>query len=162
MDQEEVTLIRKAQHGDCMAFESLVRKYDKHVLSLALNMVGNVEDAKDIYQEVFIRAFRSLSKFRFQSEFFTWLYRITVNYSINFRKQRSHRAAFFVDSQQTDAEKLQIIYSGADQAVLFMTWRERISAKMLIAPLSASQPISGQCLCCGISMTTNLPKSQIS
>ena len=100
MEQQEIALIRKAQRGDTFAFENLIRKYDKQVLNLALNMVGNIEDAKDIYQEVFIRAYRSLRNFRFQSEFFTWLYRITVNYSINFRKKRSSRAALHLEANE--------------------------------------------------------------
>lgn len=109
MDQEEIALIRKAQRGDSMAFESLVRKYDKRVLSLALDMLGNIEDAQDIYQEVFIRAFCSLPKFRFQSEFFTWLYRITINYTINFRKKKSYRASFYIDSRFAESEDSHIL-----------------------------------------------------
>jgi len=107
MDQNEIALIRKAQCGDCTAFENLIKMYDKNVLSLALNMVGNEEDAKDIYQEVLIRAFQSLKTFRFQSEFFTWLYRITVNYTINFRKKKRFRASFYVDCDLYDQEKFQ-------------------------------------------------------
>ncbi len=94
MDRKERALIEKAQEGNAMAFEQLIRRYDKQVLSLAYSMVNNTEDAKDIYQEVFIRVYRGLRKFKKQSEFSTWLHRITVNYAINFRKKRTKYKMF--------------------------------------------------------------------
>lgn len=116
MDHEEAVLIRKAQRGDYQAFESLVRKYDSKVLSIALDMVGNVEDAKDIYQEVFIRVFCSLPQFRFQCEFFTWLYRITVNYTINFRKKKNFRSSFYTASPMPEDSEMVIIDMDATNA----------------------------------------------
>ncbi len=84
-------LIIKAQRGDNSAFEELVYRYDKRVLSVALKYVKNNDDAKDIYQEVFIRVYRSIKKFQFKSEFSTWLYRITANVCFTFRtKQQKH------------------------------------------------------------------------
>jgi RNA polymerase sigma-70 factor (ECF subfamily) len=91
LDDENV-LIMQAQKGDVMAFEALVHRYDKQVLSLALNYVHNRDDAKDIYQEVFLRVHRALSGFRFESKFSTWLHRIATNVCLTHRsKQKRHR-----------------------------------------------------------------------
>ncbi len=72
-------LIRMARDGNVGAFEELVYRHDRSVLSITARYVTSSEEAKDIYQEVFLRVFRNLKDFRFQSEFSTWLYRITVN-----------------------------------------------------------------------------------
>jgi RNA polymerase sigma-70 factor, ECF subfamily len=82
-------LIRNAQKGDPMAFRKLVSLYDSRVLKTAYKMLGNRQDAEDVYQEVFLRVYSSLNKFRFQSAFETWLYRIVVNTAINYRKTRN-------------------------------------------------------------------------
>ncbi len=79
MTQQETELIISAQNGNITAFEQLIYNYDKKVLSLALKYVGNQEDARDIYQDVFIRVFKGLKNFQFKSEFSTWLYRIVTN-----------------------------------------------------------------------------------
>ena len=82
----DTDLINKAQNGDESAFNELVCRYDRSVLSLALKYVNDRDDAKDIYQEVFLRVFRGLKKFQFKSEFSTWLYRITTNVCLTFVK----------------------------------------------------------------------------
>lgn len=69
------------------AFEELLEKYDKAVMSIALSFRNNKEDAKDIYQEVFMRVYRGLRKFKFNSEFSTWVYRITTNVCITFHRR---------------------------------------------------------------------------
>ncbi len=79
MAQDGYNLIKEAQAGNKDAFEVLVKKYDRKVLTLALRYTRSEEDAKDIYQEVFIRVYRSLPKFEFKSEFSTWLFRIATN-----------------------------------------------------------------------------------
>jgi len=82
---EDADLVRKAQQGDILAFEQLVFRHDKKVLSLAARYVTSADDAKDIYQEVFLRVYRGLKKFRFRSEFSTWVHRITVNVCLTHR-----------------------------------------------------------------------------
>lgn len=89
MTKEEELLIRKAQRGNLQAFEKLVHCYDAKIMQLIFNMVNDVEDTRDLYQEIFIKVFKSIKKFRFQSEFYTWLFRITVNSCINYRKRKS-------------------------------------------------------------------------
>ena len=81
-------LIIQANNGDDSAFEELIYRYDKSVLSIALNFVHNNDDAKDIYQEVFIRVHKSLKKFEMRSKFSTWLFRITTNVCLT-HKSRS-------------------------------------------------------------------------
>ena len=88
MTEREKELLHKAQQGDNFAFEQLVSSYDKQVLSLAYSMVGNADDAQDVYQEALISVYKALPKFRMQSDFFTWIYRITVNKAINFKRKR--------------------------------------------------------------------------
>jgi RNA polymerase sigma-70 factor (ECF subfamily) len=89
---EEHLLVRKAQGGDRLAFEELVRRYDRDVLRLALNLVHKPEDARDIYQESFMRVYRNLHRFRFECSFYTWLYRITTNVALDhLRRRTSHR-----------------------------------------------------------------------
>jgi RNA polymerase sigma-70 factor, ECF subfamily len=88
---EEHELVRKAQAGDRVAFEELVRRYDREVLRLALNLVHRAEEARDIYQESFLRVYRNLQRFRFECSFYTWLYRIVTNVALDHLRRRSSR-----------------------------------------------------------------------
>jgi RNA polymerase sigma-70 factor (ECF subfamily) len=91
-------LINKAQNGDESAFNELVCRYDRSVLSLALKFVNDKDDAKDIYQEVFLRVYRGLKKFQFKSEFSTWLYRITTNVCLTFIKSGKKQLMMRIDN----------------------------------------------------------------
>jgi len=82
----DTDLIRKAQTGDSIAFNELVQRHDRIVFALAARYVNSADEAKDIFQEVMIRVFRGLPAFRFESEFSTWLHRITVNVCLSHRK----------------------------------------------------------------------------
>lgn len=88
---EDDELIRAAQKGDRSAFDSLVRRYDRSVLRLALHMLSNEEDAQDVHQEAFIKAYRHLSNFRFECSFYTWLYRIVTNLCLDQLRRRKSR-----------------------------------------------------------------------
>jgi RNA polymerase sigma-70 factor (ECF subfamily) len=79
-------LILRAQGGDIAAFEELVFRHDRQVLTIAARYVLTADDAKDIYQETFLKVYRGLKSFRFQSDFATWLFRITVNVCISHRR----------------------------------------------------------------------------
>jgi len=91
MNADEKDLVLQAQEGNLWAFEKLVCKYDQRVLGLAYQLLGNHQDAEDIYQEVFMRVHHNIKKFRFQSDFYTWLYRIVVNCAISYRKKRNRQ-----------------------------------------------------------------------
>ena len=88
---EEQALVRNAQAGDRLAFEELVRRYDREVLRLALNLVHKTEDARDIYQESFLRVYRNLHRFRFECSFYTWLYRVVTNVALDHLRRRTSR-----------------------------------------------------------------------
>jgi len=88
---EDDELIRAAQKGDRSAFDALVRRYDRSVLRLALHMLGNEQDAQDVHQEAFIKAYRHLSNFRFECSFYTWLYRIVTNLCLDQLRRRKSR-----------------------------------------------------------------------
>jgi RNA polymerase sigma-70 factor (ECF subfamily) len=84
-------LIRAAQRGDQDAFEQLVRAYDQSVLRLAMNLLRSPEDARDVYQEAFLRVYRNLDTFRFDCSFHTWLYRIVTNICLDQLRKRKVR-----------------------------------------------------------------------
>ena len=88
---DEYALIRAAQAGNSDAFEQLVREYDANVLRMAYNLLRSEEDARDIYQEAFLRVYRNLSKFRFDCSFSTWLYRIVSNLCLDQIRRRKVR-----------------------------------------------------------------------
>jgi RNA polymerase sigma-70 factor, ECF subfamily len=85
------SLIRAAQRGDQDAFEQLVRAYDQSVLGLAMNLLRSPEDARDVYQEAFLRVHRNLHAFRFDCSFHTWLYRIVTNICLDQLRRRKVR-----------------------------------------------------------------------
>jgi RNA polymerase sigma-70 factor (ECF subfamily) len=88
---DDRTLIERAQAGDGSAFELLVQRYDRQVLRLALNVLGGTEDARDVYQEAFLKIYRNLHRFRFECAFYTWAYRIVTNICLDhLRHRRSH------------------------------------------------------------------------
>ncbi|MCU1320458.1 MAG: polymerase, sigma-24 subunit, subfamily [Acidobacteriaceae bacterium] len=88
---EDDELIREAQRGERTAFDALVRRYDQSVLRLALHMLGNEQDAQDVHQEAFIKAYRHLGNFRFECSFYTWLYRIVTNLCLDQMRRRKSR-----------------------------------------------------------------------
>jgi len=106
---EDDDLIREAQRGDRSAFDSLVRRYDQSVLRLALHMLGNEQDAQDVHQEAFLKAYRHLGNFRFECSFYTWLYRIVTNLCLDQlrrRKSRREDPATVLDSRGDEMDLL--------------------------------------------------------
>jgi RNA polymerase sigma-70 factor (ECF subfamily) len=88
---DDAALIRAVQNGDHDAFEQLVRAYDKSVLRLAMNLLRSSEDARDVYQEAFLRVYRNIHAFRFDCSFHTWLYRIVTNICLDHLRKRKVR-----------------------------------------------------------------------
>jgi RNA polymerase sigma-70 factor (ECF subfamily) len=88
---EERALVEEAQAGNRQAFEELVRIYDRDVLRLALNLMKRTEDARDVYQEAFLKVYRNLHRFRFECSFYTWLYRIVTNVCLDHLRRRQSR-----------------------------------------------------------------------
>src|SRR6201987_976315 len=88
---DERALVVEAQAGSRAAFEELVRRYDRDVLRLALNLMKRPEDARDVYQEAFLKVYRNLHRFRFECSFYTWLYRIVTNVCLDQLRRRQAR-----------------------------------------------------------------------
>ena len=106
---DEKSLIRAAQRGDNDAFEQLVRSYDSNVLRMAVNLLHSQEDARDIYQEAFLRVYRKLPEFRFDSSFSTWLYRIVANLCLDQIRKRKVRKeeASSIETDEGEFDRLQ-------------------------------------------------------
>ncbi|MCC6749688.1 MAG: sigma-70 family RNA polymerase sigma factor [Deltaproteobacteria bacterium] len=94
MGDDSQALVERARKGDRAAFGLLVRRYHRRVYGLAHRMLGNHDDADDVAQETFVRAYSRLGQFQGQADFFTWLYRIALNVALNqLRHARRHREA---------------------------------------------------------------------
>jgi len=88
---DEEVLVQRVRRGDMQAYDELVRRYQERIYATIYHMTANHEDANDLAQESFIKAFHALKSFKGGSSFYTWLYRIAVNKTINFLKQRKNR-----------------------------------------------------------------------
>ncbi|SHJ29159.1 RNA polymerase, sigma-24 subunit, RpoE [Rubritalea squalenifaciens DSM 18772] len=97
----DLELVRLAQSGDTKAFDMLIVKYSPKLYGLVYHMTSNKDDAHDLLQDVFAKAYRSVSKFKGNSMFYTWLYSIATNMTLNFLKKRKRRAASSLDMVDT-------------------------------------------------------------
>ena len=88
---EEQVLVQRARDGDLPAYDELVQRYQERIYATVYHMTANHEDANDLAQETFIKAYKALKSFKGDSSFYTWIYRIAVNKTINFLKQRRNR-----------------------------------------------------------------------
>src|ERR1700692_4074303 len=88
---DDRALVVEAQVGNIVVFEDLFRRYDRDVLRLALNLMKRTEDARDVYQEAFLKVYRNLHRFRFECSFYTWLYRIVTNVCLDHLRRRQAR-----------------------------------------------------------------------
>jgi RNA polymerase sigma-70 factor (ECF subfamily) len=102
--EEEARLVARAREGDLAAYDTLVRRYQERVYATLYHMTANHEDAADLTQETFVKAFRALKSFKGHSSFFTWIYRIAVNKALNFLKQRRHRRFLSLNDLDLRAE----------------------------------------------------------
>jgi RNA polymerase sigma-70 factor (ECF subfamily) len=107
--QDELQLVAQAQSGDTQAFNELVTRYRNRAFAMIYNMVRNEQDAWDLAQEGFFKAWKSINRFRGQSSFFTWLYRIMMNVTIDHTRRKHIESGTEFD----DARGLQAIAPGA-------------------------------------------------
>ena len=101
---EEQNLVKKARHGDLGAYDELVRRNQERIYATIYHMTSNHEDANDLAQETFIKAYQALKSFKGGASFYTWVYRIAVNKTINFLKQRNRRAQMSLNEVDFNAE----------------------------------------------------------
>ena len=113
-DTDEV-LVARAQSGDTSAFDQLVIRYSPRLYGMIYHMTSNKEDANDLTQDVFAKAYRSLRRFRGRSSFYTWIYAIGTNMTLNFLKKRNRRAAWSLDNLdsgiQNDEAKVDLAHA---------------------------------------------------
>ena len=116
---DDTMLVREAQRGSRAAFEELVHHYDQAVLRLALHLTGSDHEAQDIYQEAFLKAYKSIGRFRFECSFYTWIYRIVTNLCLdNIRKKqvRKEDAPVVTDSEGEQFDVLAQVADGRSGA----------------------------------------------
>src|SRR5262245_43063104 len=101
---EDRTLVHRSLKGDRLAYDELIRRYQERIYATIYHMTANHEDANDLAQETFIKAYQALRSFKGDSSFYTWIYRIAVNKTINFLKQRKHRAQMSLNDLDLNAE----------------------------------------------------------
>jgi len=99
---DDLELVHRSQAGDIAAYEELVRRYHSRIYGLIYSMTSSREDAEDLAQEVFVKAWKALGHFREQAGFYTWIYRIALNRTINFRKRRNRRQTVTFDEFDPD------------------------------------------------------------
>src|SRR5213596_244359 len=97
-------LVKRAQGGDLEAYDELIRRYQERIYATIYHMTSNHEDANDLAQETFIKAYRALNSFKGDSSFFTWIYRIAVNKTINFLKGRKNKIHLSLNDLDFNAE----------------------------------------------------------
>ena len=102
--EQESELVRSARGGDMEAYDHLVRRYQERIYATIYHMTANHEDANDLAQETFIKAYQALKSFKGDSSFFTWVYRIAVNKTINFLKQRKNKTHMSLNDLDFNAE----------------------------------------------------------
>ena len=101
---DEQLLVKRARQGDLAAYDELVRRYQERIYATVYHMTSNHEDANDLAQEAFIKAFQALKSFKGGSSFYTWVYRIAVNKTINFLKQRKNKVHLSLNDLDFNAE----------------------------------------------------------
>ncbi|HET7205296.1 MAG TPA: sigma-70 family RNA polymerase sigma factor [Terriglobales bacterium] len=106
---DDTTLVREAQRGNRAAFEELVRHYDHAVLRLALHLTGSESDAQDIYQDAFLKAYKSIGNFRFECSFYTWIYRIVTNLCLDQLRKRQVRKEDAPVAKDSSGEEFDVL-----------------------------------------------------
>jgi RNA polymerase sigma-70 factor (ECF subfamily) len=133
---DEAGLIRAAQRGDHDAFESLVRAYDQSVLRIALNLLRSPDEARDVYQEAFLKVFRNLHQFRFDCSFHTWLYRIVTNVCLDHLRRRKVRKeeSTLVETPEGPVDRMaQVEESAPESDPERQTWNRELGARIVKA-----------------------------
>ncbi len=110
---DDTLLVREAQRGNRAAFEELVRHYDQAVLRLAMHLTGSEHEAQDIYQEAFLKAYKSVGNFRFECSFYTWIYRIVTNLCLDHLRKKQVRKEDAPVAMDADGEAVRCAGPGA-------------------------------------------------
>lgn len=134
---DDRALVERAQAGDTRAFDELVRKYTPKLYGLVYNMTSNREDTADLLQDIFAKAYRSLKRFMGKSSFYTWIYSISVNMTLNFLKKRGRHTKVSLDDVdsgiENDPEFVKITTANRDtvREVNIHELQKRLNAAMM-------------------------------
>ena len=134
-NQEDLEWLERFQSGNVRAFDFFVRKYQRRLYAILYNMTSCKEDAADLLQETFVKAFRALGNFKGQSRFYTWLYRIAINTALNFLESHKKRSAFRLESWSDEgkvADFLMIDKSvlAGDRSILLNELKEKLNESL--------------------------------
>ena len=143
MESDEI-LVRKAKTaatGDTRPFEELVNRHQGKILANCRYMTGSADDAQDLAQEVFVKAFFSLRKFQEQSQFGTWIQRIKINHCLNFLRKRKDKSFVDVQDPLAEVEPELHVAPGAERAVHARDERERIGEVLDLLPETLRVPL---------------------
>lgn len=126
------TIVQQVQAGNVQAFDTLVRRYRERVLGVIYNLTSNREDAADLTQDAFLKAFRSINRFQGQSSFFTWLYRIAVNSTLSHLRKNKLRSFFSFEKLQEDPPITELVNqltdkTGADRNLYLTELQEKLN-----------------------------------
>jgi len=144
---DDTILIRRAQQGDTAAFEELVRNYDRSVLRLTMRLTDSTEDAQDIYQDTFIRAYRNIGKFRFECSFYTWIYRIAMNLCSDYLRRKEVRDRYAYSerySGENDGREETILDRAPEQRAGASPERDALNEELKKQILSALNKLSAR------------------
>ena len=133
---DEMEIVKKAREGHLSAFDELVRRYQERIYATVFHMTSNHEDANDLTQETFIKAHQALKSFKGDSSFFTWIYRIAVNKTINLLKQRKNRIHISLNDMdfnvENDPELVSLVSNKTPRRDLNLSeLQEKLNAAML-------------------------------
>lgn len=128
----DAVLVERVQNGDVAAFDHLIRKYRERLFSVVYNLTSNREDAADVTQEAFIKAFRSIGRFKGKSSFFTWLYRIGVNAALSHIKKNRLRRFFSFENINEEVSSTEIlealaVKTNSDKSALLSELQEKLN-----------------------------------
>ena len=128
----DIATVERVKRGDVAAFDILIKKYRERLFCVVYNIVSNREDAMDIVQDAFIKAFSSINSFKGKSAFYTWLYRIAVNMSVSFiKKNRKKRFFSFekIDEEVAGSEIIEkiAIHKGGSKTAMLNELKEKLN-----------------------------------
>lgn len=134
-EDTDLAIVRRVQGGEIQAYDQLVRKHRERLYAIIYNLTGNREDAADVTQEAFVKAFRSLDRFKLGSSFYTWLYRIGVNAALSHLKKNRRRQFFSFEQMGEEAREAEVVEAlarktGSDRDTLLGELQEKLNESL--------------------------------